>query len=1078
MLRVIEQARQQALKLQNLMSVPPQPQPLVSQIPPAPTIVTAAEEKPESQEDKAPEESANLAGKRRESKDGNRRDRDRSSSRDRDRSKRSRDRSSERGRSRDRSRDRGRDRRDRDRDRRRRDRSRDRSRDRYRGRRSRSYDRKRNDRDKDKYGRDKVRDGDGDKRNSNDKNDKKINHKSEEKSSQQQKPSVNNGAPTPTLQPKGPLSNIQQGSNASSPANRSPQINQLPDPPAIPQMLLQFQQNGKESPKQTAPPQQVALPPANMCPPELHNAPNFGFQPPPFNGGPGMPQQMGPMHSMNPNMNAGMDPSMKRESWPPMGGMPMPPMMNPGVVMPPRGPMMGGPDMPMPNFPPGYPMMQPGMAPGFQPGMGPGMFPGQPGFPGMPGPDMWGMAPQMQQPPVGMQQQQPMEVQTPLPQPVAQDMSVEIRGLPSNASYVDIKRLFDGCSIPSDGIKMINDNHGYRTGIAYVKFGKPEHIQLALNQDGQKVRGTTVEVLSLRDNIFERAIDNFKPGKEKTKAVEMEVEKKDEDDRRRNRDSSRQPPRESVDPRLQRASQPSAFTTDSMKSNNYAKINMKTNLILIKGTTNASDRDIHDFFSEVGVSPVTINFLSDPSGSPTGDIECVFENDDEADKAATKHNSYLGRCVVTVEKIAKNTPPSKETRSSDRKPSPKRTDRSESDRSSKSRDSRDRRDRDRDGKDEPRSSRRERGPRVSRFDKPREEQDMKSKDEDKDVPRGSPPIRDPRRAPLLQDPTMESTMERPARPDRPVVPHDGARPEHPMSDRNPMENRMRMERPGPPIGRMMDPVHNDRGFMERGGGGRFPPNRMGMDGGGPSMMDGPHLMDGLPMERPPRGRPNRPMGPMDGPMGGPMDGPFPPNGRFNRRPGDDGQKMMDWPDRGDPRGRMDGPGMPGRGGRMEFDRRDPRGDRMPPRGGMDPGIDRRMDDRFPPNQDPRGMARGHRGMMQDNMGPPMGRNMHMQDNSLSGVATFIDNESVDSFGQPGCVVAMENVNFRADIDDILLFFSEFDITNEEVIRRFDDSGRPTGDARVAFKTPMEAIRAVDALNHKPLLGRPVNMFVL
>uniref|UniRef100_A0A0A9XJG3 RNA-binding protein 12 n=1 Tax=Lygus hesperus TaxID=30085 RepID=A0A0A9XJG3_LYGHE len=338
-------------------------------------------------------------------------------------------------------------------------------------------------------------------------------------------------------------------------------------------------------------------------------------------------------------------------------------------------------------------------------------------------------------------------------------------------------------------------------------------------------------------------------------------------------------------------------------------------------------------------------------------------------------------------------------------------------------------------------------------------------------------MRDPRRAPLLQDPP---TMERPARPDRPIMPNDGPRPDHPMMDRHPMENRIRMDRPAPPMSRLMDPMHNDRGFMERGGGGRFPPNRMGMDGLGPPMMEGPPMMDGPPMERPPRGRPNRPMGPMDGPMGGHMDGPFPSNGRFIRRPGDEnGPNMMDWPDRGDPRNRMDGPGMPGRGGRMDFDRRDPRGgDRMAPRGGMDPGIDRRMDDRFPPNQDPRGMPRGHRGMMQDNMGPPMGRNMHMQDNQLAAVSTFIDNESVDSFGQPGCVVAMENVNFRADIDDILQFFSEFDIGNEEVIRRFDDSGRPTGDARVSFKSPKEAARAVEPMNHKPLLGRPVNMFVL
>ncbi|CAA9998878.1 unnamed protein product [Nesidiocoris tenuis] len=70
---------------------------------------------------------------------------------------------------------------------------------------------------------------------------------------------------------------------------------------------------------------------------------------------------------------------------------------------------------------------------------------------------------------------------------------------------------------------------------------------------------------------------------------------------------------------------------------------------------------------------------------------------------------------------------------------------------------------------------------------------------------------------------------------------------------------------------------------------------------------------------------------------------------------------------------------------------------------------------------------------------------------------------------------MENVNFKADIDDILQFFSGFDIDTEDVIRRFDDLGRPTGDARVCFKSPEEARRALDSRNFQMMCGRSVKL---
>lgn len=109
--------------------------------------------------------------------------------------------------------------------------------------------------------------------------------------------------------------------------------------------------------------------------------------------------------------------------------------------------------------------------------------------------------------------------------------------------------------------------------------------------------------------------------------------------------------------------------------------------------------------------------------------------------------------------------------------------------------------------------------------------------------------------------------------------------------------------------------------------------------------------------------------------------------------------------------------------------------------------------------------------MRDMDAPPMKRPNRVG-------SPYIDNDAVDTFGSPGCVVALENVNFRADIDDILAFFEGFDVSTEDVIRRFDENGKPTGDARVSFKSPEDALKSVDVLNNKPMLGRPVRMSVI
>lgn len=62
---------------------------------------------------------------------------------------------------------------------------------------------------------------------------------------------------------------------------------------------------------------------------------------------------------------------------------------------------------------------------------------------------------------------------------------------------------------------------------------------------------------------------------------------------------------------------------------------------------------------------------------------------------------------------------------------------------------------------------------------------------------------------------------------------------------------------------------------------------------------------------------------------------------------------------------------------------------------------------------------------------------------------------------PGCTVLMENVPYKAGLDEILEFFDGYDIRTDSVLRRFNDNGTPSGEAKVFFSNPDEAFQAVN-----------------
>lgn len=93
------------------------------------------------------------------------------------------------------------------------------------------------------------------------------------------------------------------------------------------------------------------------------------------------------------------------------------------------------------------------------------------------------------------------------------------------------------------------------------------------------------------------------------------------------------------------------------------------------------------------------------------------------------------------------------------------------------------------------------------------------------------------------------------------------------------------------------------------------------------------------------------------------------------------------------------------------------------------------------------MPRNNFGMRPNFMGPrPMRRfhpPVHQQTNDI-----------------PGCTVLMENVPYKAGLDEILEFFDGYNIRTDSVLRRFNDNGTPSGEAKVFFNNPDDAYQAV------------------
>lgn len=83
------------------------------------------------------------------------------------------------------------------------------------------------------------------------------------------------------------------------------------------------------------------------------------------------------------------------------------------------------------------------------------------------------------------------------------------------------------------------------------------------------------------------------------------------------------------------------------------------------------------------------------------------------------------------------------------------------------------------------------------------------------------------------------------------------------------------------------------------------------------------------------------------------------------------------------------------------------------------------------------------------------------------------NRRRDPFADARCVIHASNVPYKATNEDLSLFFRDFAVLPGGIERRLEETGGPTPEARIAFRTSLEAERAVKIMHKKQILGRQI-----
>lgn len=75
----------------------------------------------------------------------------------------------------------------------------------------------------------------------------------------------------------------------------------------------------------------------------------------------------------------------------------------------------------------------------------------------------------------------------------------------------------------------------------------------------------------------------------------------------------------------------------------------ETTTVIMKGAPpNITERDVFDFFSDIGLAPMNVRILYDTDGQCSGQVICEFPDNNKAKRATTKDGMLFGRGQISV----------------------------------------------------------------------------------------------------------------------------------------------------------------------------------------------------------------------------------------------------------------------------------------------------------------------------------------------------------------------------------------------------------------------------------------------
>ncbi|XP_029641926.1 uncharacterized protein LOC115216597 isoform X1 [Octopus sinensis] len=229
------------------------------------------------------------------------------------------------------------------------------------------------------------------------------------------------------------------------------------------------------------------------------------------------------------------------------------------------------------------------------------------------------------------------------------DLFVEVVGLPYSVGYRDVRRFFSGCTIPRDGLKLINNEKGRRAGNAFIKFASEQDTAEAFSRHGNFMANRYIEIYRCSMEDFENAIDSFVP-KATHGPTQAKMMKSDNLNENPSRDMSSTKPNTNNDipPLVKSNKETSANAADNTSSSSSSS---PFPIIQIKGIPlNATSDDIVKFLKDVHISnPSTCIVIEhDSRGKNTGIafVEVMSQKDYEA--SLTYDGRHMGGRLIRI----------------------------------------------------------------------------------------------------------------------------------------------------------------------------------------------------------------------------------------------------------------------------------------------------------------------------------------------------------------------------------------------------------------------------------------------